>query len=263
MHYGGIVLSENLQDKAVQQAVNYFQISEIELFFGVVIIAVIWVLSTYFLQNRLQKSLMKDIEAYKENVEKRLRDIDYKNGYYNKILDRRVNAYENLYSIISKGCLMEGLGDDAFCGFFVNRNKFHEYHTSLIKLHKDLFWYNKNTKLLYAKYIYIVGCVNDYILGNKISLLEFLKFDESNKEKKISFFDIDPKIDYVEKYLNKSIYVEKTDILEKFDFNTIGIGIILFPLFLEVHDKLLQMIEEDFKHLYDIEKFFDDFYDKK
>ena len=109
MHYGVIVLSENLQDKAVQQAVNYFQISELELFFSVVIIAVIWVLSTYFLQNRLQKSLMKDIEAYKENIEKRLRDIDYKNGYYNKILDRRVNAYENLYSIISKGCLMEEL----------------------------------------------------------------------------------------------------------------------------------------------------------
>ena len=87
-------MSENLQDKATQQVVNYFQISELQLVGFIILIAAFWVILTYFLQNRLQKNLMKDIEAYKENVEKRLRDIDYKNDYYKKILDKRINAYE-------------------------------------------------------------------------------------------------------------------------------------------------------------------------
>lgn len=93
-------MSENLQDKAAQQAVNYFQISELQLAIFIIIVLIIWSLSTYFLQNRLQKNLMKDIESYKENVEKRLREIDYKRDYYRKIIDKRLDAYAKLQNYI-------------------------------------------------------------------------------------------------------------------------------------------------------------------
>lgn len=181
--------------------------------------------------------------------------IDYKRDYYKKIIDKRINAYEKLYNIISNGAIFDIANDESFCGFFVNVDKFHKYHTKLIELHKDLFWFSEKAKNLFVKYVELIGCANEYILGNTTYLEQFLKLDELNSDKKISFSDIEPKIDEVEKYLSTSVYSTKTDIKEIYNPNTIGIGIILYPLFLDIHGRLLKIIEEDFHHLDEVEKF--------
>lgn len=203
----------------------------------------------------LQKQIQTALEEQRVEFQKELQAIDYRNDYYKKIIDKRINAYEKLYNIISNGAIFDIVNDGLFCGFFVNVDKFHEYHTKLIELHKDLFWFSEKAKNSFVKYVELVGCANEYRLGNKTYLIQFLKFDELNSDEKISFSDIEPKIDEVKEYLNKSIYSATTDIKEIYNPNTIGIGIILYPLFLDIHGRLLKIIEEDFQHLDEVEKF--------
>lgn len=242
-----IVLSENLQDKAVQQAVNYFQISELELFFGVVIIAFIWVLSTYFLQNRLQKSLMKDIEAYKENVEKRLRDIDYKNGYYNKILDRRINAYEKLNEIVLEATLISKINSYEFYSLFYSYAKFSEHYSKLKVLSKYFIWYSPNIVKLLNQYLMLISYMNAYYLGSKSALIKFLQ--ESNID--------DSRIITIKMDLDK-IYVDppKGRVVIPCDTKITSIGIICHETIQSLHCEIIRDFNDDLRNLYKIEDFF-------
>lgn len=105
-------MAENLQNKAVEQAVNYFQVSELQFIIFCLLILVLWFIGTYYLQSRFQKNVMKDIALQKEEIEKRLKNIDYKNDYYKKIIDKRMTAYEYLEFVISKIEVIQEIFDD-------------------------------------------------------------------------------------------------------------------------------------------------------
>lgn len=64
-------MAENLQNKAVEQAVNYFQVSELQFIIFCLLILVLWFIGTYYLQSRFQKNVMKDIALQKEEIEKK------------------------------------------------------------------------------------------------------------------------------------------------------------------------------------------------
>lgn len=105
-------MADNLQNKAVEQAVNYFQVSELQFIIFCLLILVLWFIGTYYLQSRFQKNVMKDIALQKEEIEKRLKNIDYKNDYYKKIIDKRMTAYEYLEFVISKIEIIQEIFDD-------------------------------------------------------------------------------------------------------------------------------------------------------
>lgn len=105
-------MADNLQNKAVEQAVNYFQVSELQFIIFCLLILVLWFIGTYYLQSRFQKNVMKDIALQKEEIEKRLKNIDYKNDYYKKIIDKRMTAYEYLEFVISKIEVIQEIFDD-------------------------------------------------------------------------------------------------------------------------------------------------------
>ena len=50
-------MADNLQNKAVEQAVNYFQVSELQFIIFCLLILVLWFIGTYYLQSRFQKML--------------------------------------------------------------------------------------------------------------------------------------------------------------------------------------------------------------
>lgn len=105
-------MAENLQNKAVEQAVNYFQVTEFQFICLCILILALWFVGTYYLQSRLQKNVMKDLALQKEEIEKRLKNIDYKNDYYKKIIDKRMTAYEYLEFVISKIEVIQEIFDD-------------------------------------------------------------------------------------------------------------------------------------------------------
>lgn len=246
MFYEVSLLSENLQDKAAQQAVNYFQISELELVFGVIIIAFIWVMSTYYLQNRLQKCLMKDIEAYKENVEKRLRDIDYKNGYYNKILDRRINAYEKLNEIVLEATLISKINSYEFYSLFYSYAKFSEHYSRLKVLSKYFIWYSPNIVELLNKYLMLISYMNAYYLGSKSALIKFLQESNINDSRIITI-----KTDLDKIYINPP----KDRVVIPCDTKITSIGIICHETIQSLHCEIIRDFNDDLSSLYKIEDF--------
>ncbi len=206
----------------------------------------------------LQKKIQEALEEQRIEFQKELQRIDYKNDYYKKIIDKRIDAYERISNTVLKGSLYENINQELFYGFFMNGDKFHEYHTQLIELHKYLIWYNKKILDLLNKYIYFIGCINEYRTGNKLNLLLFLKNDELNKNENIQFLEISAKINKVEKYLEEPVFSKNDKLIEAYEPKTIGIGIALYPILNSLHQELLSTIDEDFKNLYDIEKFFND-----
>ncbi len=147
-------MADNLQNKAVEQAVNYFQVSELQFIIFCLLILVLWFIGTYYLQSRFQKNVMKDIALQKEKIEKRLRNIDYKNDYYKKIIDKRMMAYEELERFLSEidvesdYCLnnlnFDGVIVNVHCYiYFDNRNKFQNYLNKSVEICGYNSWYSK------------------------------------------------------------------------------------------------------------------------
>lgn len=207
----------------------------------------------------LQKEIQDALEKQRTEFQKELKAIDYKNDYYKKIIDKRIEAYEKLYSIISYGAIYEVLKDERFCSFFKNENKFFEYHEKQIDyLYKDLFWFSEKAENIYVVYVNIVGCIKEYILGNKNYLIDFLKSDKLKMYELMNTFndrDIENEITEVKKCLDELKFLTKENIEERYDSNIISIGIVLYPLLKEVHKCLFEIIEKDFQHLDEVEKF--------
>lgn len=147
-------MADNLQNKAVEQAVNYFQVSELQFIIFCLLILVLWFIGTYYLQSRFQKNVMKDIALQKEEIEKRLRNIDYKNDYYKKIIDKRMTAYEELERFLSDidvetdmtfyGIANNFRGDSYHCYMFsCVRSQIKRYLNQSVKICGYNSWYSK------------------------------------------------------------------------------------------------------------------------
>ena len=152
-------MSDNLQDKAVEQVITYFQVSELQFIIFCLIILGLWFIGTYYLQSRLQKNVMKDLASQKEEIEKRLKNVDYKNDYYKKIIDKRMIAYEELERFLSEidvesdyylnNLNFDGVVVKVHCYiYFDNRNKFQDYLNKSIEICGYNSWYSKEMEKL-------------------------------------------------------------------------------------------------------------------
>lgn len=236
-------MSENLQDKATQQVVNYFQISELQLAVFIILIAAFWVILTYLLQNRLQKSLMKDIEAYKENVEKRLRDIDYKNDYYKKILDKRINAYEELNELILNAILMSKIEKYEYYSLFSSYEKFSIHYNKLKTFSKNFIWYSPKIVELLNKYIIVFSSIDSYYRGSTLGLKELN-------------IDLEHVVGIENNLEDVKLRCLKHNIILSMDNTKLcSAGIICCKMISDLHRELIITLQNDFKRLYEVEEF--------
>ena len=87
-------------DKIIEIIANYFGTTSETVFFvitGMVSVAVQYGF-TFLIKKRTDNSL----EKVKLDFQKELKEIDYKNDYYKKIIDKRMTAYEELERFLSE-----------------------------------------------------------------------------------------------------------------------------------------------------------------
>lgn len=187
-------MADNLQNKAVEQAVNYFQVSELQFIIFCLLILVLWFIGTYYLQSRFQKNVMKDIALQKEEIEKRLKNIDYKNDYYKKIIDKRMTAYEYLEFVISKIEVIQEIFDDYglkqgegknIYSCFMNKEMLAETCENIISVSKYDLWLSNEVRIKLSEInLIIANALTSINCPNKRNL-EFygLNIQKDNNDK--------------------------------------------------------------------------------
>lgn len=187
-------MADNLQNKAVEQAVNYFQVSELQFIIFCLLILVLWFIGTYYLQSRFQKNVMKDIALQKEEIEKRLKNIDYKNDYYKKIIDKRMTAYEYLEFVISKIEVIQEIFDDYrlkqgegknIYSCFMNKEMLAETCENIISVSKYDLWLSNEVRIKLSEInLIIANALTSINCPNKLNL-EFygLNIQKDNNDK--------------------------------------------------------------------------------
>lgn len=89
-------MSDELQKTAIKEITNTYQVTEGQLIVFGLIIFLIWSAISYFIQLYFQKNLMEDIELKKSEMIKQAKQIEYKQNYFSKIIDKRIKSYEDI-----------------------------------------------------------------------------------------------------------------------------------------------------------------------
>ena len=260
-------MADNLQNKAVEQAVNYFQVSELQFIIFCLLILVLWFIGTYYLQSRFQKNVMKDIALQKEEIEKRLRNIDYKNDYYKKIIDKRIDAYEKLNELIldlHKFSSLSNKGKKKVYPLrFASIANVEELFEKIGDFHKSEIWISFSTVGIIHQYVDLLATIvtdlrsnddnfivlKDYIEDCKYSALE--KYTGKNK-----FDDLISNIEENLEWLrnkNMSAIVEE----RKLDYKSLAVGMALNEIIKSINNILIEKYMDDFKELNKIDDFLD------
>lgn len=263
-------MADNLQNKAVEQAVNYFQVSELQFIIFCLLILVLWFIGTYYLQSRFQKNVMKDIALQKEEIEKRLRNIDYKNDYYKKIIDKRMMAYEELERFLSDidvetdmtfyGIANKFRGDSYHCYMFsCVRSQIKRYLNQSVKICGYNSWYSKKLEGLvnrlnvdFAKYFDQttrgIEFTNGIIVGSRQDDLD--NFDIMLPNGLI--------VTKGQFHLPKNIVINEEDIKYYVKAHDVLIGVQWFNEFKETFAEIRAVMIEDRLRLHEVEKFLND-----
>ena len=267
-------MADNLQNKAVEQAVNYFQVSELQFIIFCLLILVLWFIGTYYLQSRFQKNVMKDIALQKEEIEKRLRNIDYKNDYYKKIIDKRMMAYEELERFLSDIDVETDMtfyriannfrGDSYHCYMFscvrsCVRSQIKRYLNQSVKICGYNSWYSKKLEGLvnrlnvdFAKYFDQttrgIEFTNGIIVGSRQDDLD--NFDIMLPNGLI--------VTKGQFHLPKNIVINEKDIKYYVKAHDVLIGVQWFNEFKETFAEIRAVMIEDRLRLHEVEKFLND-----
>lgn len=268
-------MADNLQNKAVEQAVNYFQVSELQFIIFCLLILVLWFIGTYYLQSRFQKNVMKDIALQKEEIEKRLKNIDYKNDYYKKIIDKRMTAYEELERFLSDidvetdmtfyGIANNFRGDSYHCYMFsCERSQIKRYLNQSVKICGYNSWYSTKLECLtnrlnidFAKYFDQI--TRGVLFNNGILAYsqqdDLDKFDIMLPNGMIIFTASTPKYP-IQITKNVKIYAENIKYYVK--ARDVLIGVQWFNEFKEAFAEIRAVMIEDRLRLHEVEKFLND-----
>lgn len=84
---------------------------------------------------------------------------NYKNDYYKKILDRRLEAYENLNKVVGKLSIHTQLENSVIPSICFNEDFFNDYMVSLALTIDSSYWLNSETSIKMTE-------LNVYLLNN-------------------------------------------------------------------------------------------------
>lgn len=254
-------MAENLQNKAVEQAVNYFQVTEFQFICLCILILALWFVGTYYLQSRLQKNVMKDLALQKEEIEKRLRSIDYKNDYYKKIIDKRINAYEKLVKIILELNRFSATEGKTYPMFLANENSI-KIITNYLNMYGDImFWLSPKLRNFLKIYFSFLTSIANYIQGKE----EYSGLKNFIEEKSYLDFEIDDIKNYNFNEILSNIEITKKEFSDDkikyklsklgFKIDTLIVGIAVSDIIKLINNTVINLCHEEFKEIPNIDNF--------
>lgn len=252
-------------DKIIEIIANYFGTTSETVFFvitGMVSVAVQYGF-TFLIKKRTDNSL----EKVKLDFQKELKEIDYKNDYYKKIIDKRMTAYEELERFLSEidvetdmtfyGIANNFRGDSYHCYMFsCERSQIKRYLNQSVKICGYNSWYSKKLEGLvnrlnvdFAKYF-----------DHTIRGIEFTNgIIVCSRQDDLDNFDIMlPNGLIVTKgqfHLPKNVVINEENIKYYVKAHDVLIGVQWFNEFKEAFAEIRAVMIEDRLRLHEVEKF--------
>ena len=251
---------------------DIFQIKIENAFLVVIIFGVMQYVANHLTNKKLNESL----EKLKADFQKELKEIDYKNDYYKKILDKRINAYEELNNLVFDLNKFSSINirinnsdtiKKDYPVVFANMSSLEELIRRIGEFHKEGLWISYST----------VGIIHQYIDLLSSAVTDIRKNNNSNNDdSNLQFVALERYInefkngalgkhitnnmfnDLIENIRSNLTLLENTELSrEDYNFYSLAVGIALNEIVKSINNALIEKYMNDFKELHKIDDFLD------
>ena len=181
---------------------------------------------------------------------------NYKRDYYKKIIDKRIEAYQELnnflnYMIIYNYVQLDGK-NKIIQKAFISEDEYNTVLDKLKSIHESTIWLSKDLADMFYDFSNLLIYIKDYIYNEDYKIKYWLS--ENNKD------DLLKKVEEEKEKIKNNFPNQLKSISNMRSENKIDInatGIVFFDLIKERNDAIKVSLLRDFKNLYDIEDFFE------
>lgn len=209
----------------------------------------------------LQEKIQTALEEQRVEFQKELQAIDYKNDYYKKIIDKRINAYEKIIKQLFELNKVLVYQNRKYPIFISNKNSVKNITRFLDVVSEVSFWISDDTRKIVKEFSLFLACIGNTINGDKESVnLEiyinkkmYLNFDNT-LVKECDFETILNRLKDIDKEMHSP---ESIAFFEeyKLDVNSVIIGMAVEKEWIIILDNIIEKCYQDFKNIDKVSEF--------
>mgnify|MGYP000406947928 FL=1 len=181
---------------------------------------------------------------------------NYKRDYYKKIIDKRIEAYQELNNFLNYMRIYNYVQLDGknkiIQKAFISEDEYNTVLDKLKSIHESTIWLSKDLADMFYDFSNLLIYIKDYIYNEDYKIKYWLS--ENNKD------DLLKKVEEEKEKIKNNFPNQLKSISNMRSENKIDInatGIVFFDLIKERNDAIKVSLLRDFKNLYDIEDFFE------
>ena len=181
---------------------------------------------------------------------------NYKRDYYEKIIDKRIEAYQELNNFLNYMRIYNYVQLDGknkiIQKAFISEDEYNTVLDKLKSIHESTIWLSKDLADMFYDFSNLLIYIKDYIYNEDYKIKYWLS--ENNKD------DLLKKVEEEKEKIKNNFPNQLKSISNMRSENKIDInatGIVFFDLIKERNDAIKVALLRDFKNLYDIEDFFE------
>ncbi|MBS7211836.1 hypothetical protein DXD38_05425 [Megamonas funiformis] len=181
---------------------------------------------------------------------------NYKRDYYKKIIDKRIEAYQELNNFLNYMRIYNYVQLDGknkiIQKAFISEDEYNTVLDKLKSIHESTIWLSKDLADMFYDFSNLLIYIKDYIYNEDYKIKYWLS--ENNKD------DLLKKVEEEKEKIKNNFPNQLKSISNMRSENKIDInatGIVFFDLIKERNDAIKVALLRDFKNLYDIEDFFE------
>ncbi|WP_337614651.1 hypothetical protein [Megamonas funiformis] len=181
---------------------------------------------------------------------------NYKRDYYKKIIDKRIEAYQELNNFLNYMRIYNYVQLDGknkiIQKAFISEDEYNTVLNKLKSIHESTIWLSKDLADMFYDFSNLLIYIKDYIYNEDYKIKYWLS--ENNKD------DLLKKVEEEKEKIKNNFPNQLKSISNMRSENKIDInatGIVFFDLIKERNDAIKVALLRDFKNLYDIEDFFE------
>lgn len=211
----------------------------------------------------LQEKIQTALEEQRVEFQKELQAIDYKNDYYKKIIDKRIEAYEKIIKQLFELNKFLGYKNKSYPMFISDKNSLKNITLFLDVFNEVSFWMSDDTRKMVKEFSLFLACIGNTINGDKESLkLEnyinnkmYLNFDKALLEK-CDFETILNRLKDIEKEMNHPECIAHCEEY-KLELDSVIIGMAVAKEWIIISENIIIKCYQDFKNIDKVYEFLD------
>lgn len=215
----------------------------------------------------LQKEIQDALEKQRIEFQKELQAIDYKNDYYKKIIDKRIEAYEKIINVLLEWSACSYIGDKChlYSIFISKSNSIDKIIKGLDIIHGNKFWVSHDLRMtlnIYSTFLSQIGSCLRNNNDNYAPLVDLINNKSLNEIERLlgcvfNFDEIKSNLNRNDKYL-KNDKIQSLICKYNFDRKALNLSLSTFKQINGINNKIIEKCRLEFKEIYEIERFFED-----